>query len=125
MSVRQFAIIAGLVFALALAFVVGRRLSAEAMAVVVGVVCGVVAGIPTSVILLMVLSRREGRRLEESSRRTRAGSYPPVVVIQGGTPEALSPGPQAGYWPAPAPSTLTERRFRVVGGEELLDDRPY
>jgi hypothetical protein len=123
---RQIAIGLGVVFAIALAVVVGKQMSAEAMAVVVGVVCGVAAGIPTSVLLLLVLSRRDRQRDQQATRRTGQESYPPVVVIQGGAPQALPPGPQAGYWPAPHPGPAANRQFHVVGGDDLLlDDGQY
>ena len=123
---KQIAIGLGVVFAIALAVVVGKQMSAEAMAVVVGVVCGVAAGIPTSVLLLLVLSRRDRQRDEQATRRAGQESYPPVVVIQGGSQPSLPPGPQAGYWPAPHPGPATNRQFHVVGGDDLLlEDGQY
>jgi hypothetical protein len=125
-SLKQIAVVLGLVFAVALAVVVGKQMSAEAMAVVVGVVCGVAAGIPTSVLLLVVLTRRDRQRTEELERRGGQHSYPPVVVIQGGSPQALPPGSQGAYWPAPQPGPASQRQFHVVGGDELLlDDGQY
>jgi hypothetical protein len=113
-------VLTGVVFAVALAVVVGLQMSAEAMAVVIGIVCGVAAGIPTSVLLLLALTRRDGQRLGEVERQMPQGSYPPVVVIQGGTPQALPAGLQSGYWPAPIPWSSARRDFNVVGGDELL-----
>jgi hypothetical protein len=125
-SFKQAAVVLGLIFAVALAVVVGKRMSAEAMAVVVGVVCGVAAGIPTSVLLLVVLTRRDRQRSEELEHQRRQHSYPPVVVIQGGSPHALPPGSQGGYWSAPQPGPASQRTFHVVGGDELqLDDSQY
>jgi hypothetical protein len=125
-TVKQVCGIIGLVFAVTLAVVVGKQMSTEAMAVVIGVVCGVAAGIPTSVLLLVALTRRERRRADEAERQGRAGerSFPPVIVIQGGAPQALPPGPQTGYWPSSIPWQPNRREFHVVGGEELLlEDR--
>jgi hypothetical protein len=121
-SLKQITFALGLVFAVTLAVVVGKQMSAEAMAVVVGVVCGVAAGIPTSVLLLVVLTRHDRKRTEEVERQRGQHSYPPVVVIQGGSPQALPPGSQAGYWPAPQPGSAAQRQFHVVGGDELLWD---
>lgn len=119
MTVKQVGAVVGIVFAIALAVVVGKQMSGEALAVVVGIACGVAAGIPTSVLLLAVLTRRERQRVQEMERRTRQNSYPPVVVIQGGSP-------QAGYWPSPAPGPSVQRQFNVVGGDDLLlDDGDY
>ncbi len=116
----------GIVFVIALAVVVGKQMSAEAMAVVVGVVCGVAAGIPTAVLLLVTLSRRDRRSVEDPDRQQRQHGYPPVVVIQGGSPQGLPSGPQAGYWPAPQSGVPANREFTVVGGDELLlDDGQY
>jgi hypothetical protein len=125
LSVKQVAMVLGLVFVVALAVVVGKEMSAEAMAVVIGVVCGVAAGIPTSVLLLVVMGRRDSlrsQRLEEMEQAGRQRGYPPVVVIQGGTQQGLPPGPQAGYWPAPHPGPVAQRQFNVVGGDSLLVD---
>ena len=98
MSIRQIAVVLALVFVVALAVVVGKQMSTEAMAVVIGIVCGVAAGIPTSVLLLIALTRRDRQRAEEAERQTRQANYPPVVVIQGGTPQACllytSPSPR-------------------------------
>ena len=121
-GIKQVVAVVGLVFAVTLAVVVGKEMSSEAMAVVIGIVCGVAAGIHTSVLLLVVLTRRERQRAEEAQPQARPGSYPPVVVIQGGAPQALPQGPQAGYWPAPSPGPPVNRQFHVVGGDELLID---
>jgi hypothetical protein len=126
MSIKQLGAVLGLVFAAVLAVVVGKQMSGDAMAVVVGVVCGVAAGIPTSVLLWVVLTRRERYRTEEMERQAQRGAYPPVVVIQGGAPQGLQAGPQAGYWPAPAPGPPANRQFQVVGGNDLIvDDGRY
>lgn len=122
MSIGRCFVIVGLVFGITLAVVVGSRMSAEAMAVVVGVVCGVAAGIPTSALLLLAMGRRDRRRYEGEDRAARFSSSPPVVVIQGGAPQALPPGQQAGYWPAVQPGAPAQRDFHVVGDERLVDD---
>ena len=125
-GLRQALLIVGLVFGIALAIVVGKKMSAEAMAVVVGVVCGVLAAIPTSILLLVVFTRRDRQRMDEMEPRHRQPAPPPVVVVQGGAPPALPPGPQAGYWPAAQPGPAVNREFHVVGGDDLmLDDGRY
>ena len=122
MNMKQGALALGLVFAIALAVVVAKQMSTEAMAVVIGVVCGVAAGLPTSLLLLVGLTRRDHRRLDELEQQTRQArrSYPPMVVVQGGQPQALPPGNQAGYWPMPQPGPAVQRDFSVVGGENLV-----
>lgn len=122
MSLKQVGVILGVVFAITLAVVVGKQMSAEAMAVVVGVVCGVAAGLPASILVLVVLTRRERPREEGLGQQGRQDGYPPVVVIQGGTPQALPPGQQAGYWPTSMPGPANQRRFNVVGDDDLLLD---
>jgi hypothetical protein len=123
---KQVAVAMGLIFAISLAVVVGKQMSAEAMAVVVGIVCGVAAAVPTSLLLVLVLTRGERRRpQDEQPRYARSGQYPPVVVIQGGGPQGLPPGVQGGYWPGAMPGPGNERRFQIVGGEELADDDWY
>ena len=122
MSLGRLLLVVGLVFGIALAVVVGNRMSAEAMAVVVGVVCGVAAGIPTSALLLVVMARRDRQRHGSEEREARYSRNPPVVVIQGGATQALPPGQQAGYWPAAMPGSPGQRDFHVVGDEALLGD---
>ena len=99
-GLKQVLLVVALVFGITLAAVVGKKMSAEAMAVVVGVVCGVAAAIPTSILLLVVFTRRDRQHLDAMETRPRHQSSPPVVVIQGGAPQAFPPSPQAGYWPA-------------------------
>jgi protein-disulfide isomerase-like protein with CxxC motif len=119
-TIKQVCVAIGLVFAITLAVVVGKQMSTDAMAVVVGVACGVAAGIPTSVLLLVALTRRERRRAEDAERQMRQAerSFPPVIVIQGGAPQALP----AGYWPSSMPWQANRREFHVVGGDDLLAD---
>ena len=128
MSVKHIAIVVALVFAVTLAVVVGKQMSTEAMAVVIGIVCGVAAGIPTSFLLFVVLTRREASRTErdlDQPRPPRQPAYPPVVVIQGGTPQQAPPMLPGGYWPSPQTPPMSGRQFHMVGGDELLldDDR--
>lgn len=118
-NLKYLALLVGLAFAVTLAVMIGKRMSTEAMAVVIGIVCGVAASIPTTALLVLVLTRRERHKEEETARYGRQGSYPPVVVIQGGAPQSMLPGPQAGYWPAPPSGPPSARQFTVVGGDEL------
>jgi hypothetical protein len=111
-----------LVFGIALAAMVGNRMSAEAMAVVVGVVCGVAAGIPTSALLLLVMGRRDRLREGREEQVPRLGASPPVVVIQGGAPQALPPGQDAEYWPSIQPMAHSQGGFHIVGDDDLVDE---
>ncbi len=94
MGIKQMAAVLGLAFAVTLAIIVGRQMTTEAMAVVIGVVCGVLAGIPTSVLLLVAMTRRDSLRArEETAARQAPAGYPPVVVIQGGGMQPAAAGP--------------------------------
>jgi hypothetical protein len=119
-SMKQVMVVIGLGFAITLAVVVGKQMSTEAMAVVVGVVCGVAAGIPTSVLLLVALTRKQRGQDQDVEQDGRQHRYPPVVVIQGGTSHSLPQAPQAGYWPSPAPGPVVQRQFHVVGEDDLI-----
>ncbi|MBN1955121.1 MAG: hypothetical protein JW900_08745 [Anaerolineae bacterium] len=125
MGIKQMAAAAGLAFAVTLAIIIGKQMTTEAMAVVIGVVCGVAAGIPTSVLLLVALSRRDSLRARDEAARQAQASYPPVVVIQGPAQQPQLPAVQGGYWPAPNAAPLVGRQFHVVGDEMLVDDDRY
>ena len=99
-------------FAITLAAVIGNRMSAEAMAVVIGAVVGVVAGIPASVLVILALRRGS------SSTSTSYGydrSYPPVVVIQGGQAMPMQRPELGAGMMAPE---MEPRQYRVLGHEE-------
>ncbi len=121
---KRAVIIVGAVFAVALAVMIGSRLSADAMGVVVGVVCGVLASVPTSLVLVWALVRRTQRSGSEALARPGMGSsqYPPVVVINPGPGYGMS-----GYGPPPMashslPAPGGPRSFKVVGDEETVLD---
>ena len=114
---RKVGFMLGVAFVVTLAVVVGNRMSAEAMAVVVGLVCGVAAGIPMSMLLLFALNRRAGSETGQRSEQRcseRLGGYPPVVVVQGGA--ALPSQFAAPYYPVQAGlGEQPSREFRIVG----------
>jgi hypothetical protein len=113
---KKVALLALIAFAVTLAVIIGKRMSTDAMAVVIGVGCGVVASIPTSLLILAVTNRREERQVQ------RQPNYPPVVIVNPGNnpPRYLQP-------PLPTPmSQGQERQFRVIGGEDVvLDEGRY
>jgi hypothetical protein len=119
---KRAVVLIGAVFGVALAVMIGNRMSADAMGVVVGVVCGVVASIPTSLVLIWALVRRtQGNGAEVVSRAGMSQTYPPVVVV--------NPGPgygASGYGPPMAQHSLPApggpRSFKVVGDEETVLD---
>jgi len=112
---RRFLFAAGVAFAIALAVVVGYRMSPDAMAVIVGIVCGVLASVPTTAILLWVLRQRD-RQIEAQFGPMRTGQYPPVVVVNGHSPNGN------GYLSSPPALTAKasvpgSRDFKVIGQE--------
>jgi len=72
------------IFALCLAVTAAEKLAPDALAVVIGVIVGIAAAIPTSLVLLMVLNRREAGGYDD------APSYAPT------------PAPRSTYYDAPA-----------------------
>ena len=113
---KKFLFVVGVVFAVALAVVVGTRISPDAMAVIIGIICGILASIPTSVILVWVLRQRDRQLDAQMGPGGRFGQYPPVVVVNGqGTN-----GYGNGYMPqalAPTSAPMGSRDFKVIGQE--------
>ncbi len=102
-------------FAVALAVVVGNRMSAEAMAVVIGVVCGVAASVPMTGLVLLLSRRGRVRPVDEPAQRT----APPVFVL---APTPASPPPASWAAPTAACPTLATpapREYRVIGDESF------
>jgi hypothetical protein len=122
MSGKAIVGVVSVAFAIALAYVVGSRLSDEAIAIVVGLACGIGAMVPLSVGLAVALIR--GSRRDETyamDQPTRMPSpYPPVIVVappqMGQQPWAQYPHYQ-NYLPAPFNQPLDARDFKIVGEE--------
>jgi hypothetical protein len=73
--------VAGL-FVVALAVVIGKRMSTDAMAVAIGVVFGVAASIPTSLLIVAVSRRAQEREADQMrSLREQQRVAPPVIVV--------------------------------------------
>ena len=105
---------------------IGSRMSADAMAVVVGVACGVLASIPTSLLMIWALRYRQQERSEgrdQAPQTAGARYYPPVVVVNPGTGHTGShyglPGlpPPPPYPPEGHLISAGQRAFRVMGDE--------
>jgi hypothetical protein len=106
-------------FAVALAVVIGNRMSTDAMAVVIGIVCGVGASIPTSLLIMAVTSRRETR--EERGQ----ANLPPVVIVNPGNQGGQAP---SYYQPPNLPPALSQgspRQFRVIGQDDAVIDSQW
>jgi len=107
---KKVAAIAFIAFTVTLAIIIGKRMSTDAMAVVIGVGCGVLASVPTSLLILAVSNRHEERHVQ------RRADYPPVVIVNPGNN-------QPRYLQPPFPTPLVqgqERQFRVIGDEDVV-----
>lgn len=123
--------IIGIVFAATLAYVVGNRLSSEAMAVIVGALCGISASIPVSVALFIAASKNWGRdtapaaRPESIEYAPRPYPPPPPFVIfsppqfnPAQYPPTPYPFPASPlYLPPQAPTQGAPRDFKIIGEE--------
>ena len=122
---RNGIILVGIAFAVALAAVVGNRLSNDALAVVVGAVCGISASIPVTIGLVIAASRNWGH--DESVREigydygsNRYMPQPPMVIFappqQAQSPYGLMQNPY--YFPPTLNDTsIGPREFKIIGGE--------
>lgn len=101
----------GVAFAVTLAIVFGARVSADALAVIIGMILGVVASIPTTLVVVFLLTRQRqaaDRGLPQTSQQ------PPVVIVNAPDRATLSPPPAL---PAPYPADPA-RKWTVVGDTE-------
>lgn len=119
---RLIGIVLLVVFAVTLAVMIGNRMSAETLAVLVGIVCGVAASIPTGLLIMAVTRRPDSPPEQRQSRDTQRFArpspreYPPVIIVNPG-----GAGPTMSQWLPPTLPALTSgegRRFRVIGQEE-------
>jgi len=108
-------------FGVALALVIGMRLDRAALAAITGVTCGVGASIPTGLLVVYLLRRRDAANERQAARGyERERASPPVVVV---TAPAAPQLPQGTAWPggygAPVPA---QREFAVIGEEGVEDE---
>jgi hypothetical protein len=120
-SLRRNLLWGAIAFGVALALVIGIRLDQAALAVVAGVTCGVGASIPTGLLVVFLLRRRDAAGERQGARRYgREMASPPVVVVTSPTVPQL---PQGTAWPgaygAPQPA---QREFAVIGEEGVEDE---
>jgi hypothetical protein len=117
-NLRQLIILLGLVFIVALAVVIGVRMSSDAIAVLVGVIAGVAASVPTALLLMAVTRRQEEEYPEPYYEEPRQPPSPPVIVVApGSVPQSLSPYSQPYPYRVTGPADR-QREFRVMGYEE-------
>ena len=118
-GLRQGLVWGAIAFGITLATIIGLRLDRAALTVVVGVACGVGASIPTGLLVVFLLRRRDLAK----EKREVAGS-PPVVVVTAPMAAGQLPAPTTwpGGYPAPLPAP---REFAVIGEEELEERFDY
>ena len=126
---RRWLGVGAILFLVTLAVVIGVRMSAEAMAVVIGVIFGVAASIPTSLLILAIMWRREQRAASAGPKRGGQEALPPsVVIVNPGSSGMANPYRQPAYLPQPDLQWGNPpRQFRVVGepDEASLDEGRY
>lgn len=126
-------------FGVALAIVIGQRMSTDAMAVVIGVAVGVAASVPTSLLLVALLRKERSsydRRMDaprEMGYGLGNGPYPPALPQQPNVivldPSQLMAGRNAQFQtPLPPPEYTGDggmRRLRVVGSDDEWNGRDW
>jgi hypothetical protein len=125
-------------FGVALAIVIGQRMSTDAMAVVIGVAVGVAASVPTSLLLIALLRRERQQGFRQEPPREMPydpyGAYgrglpppQPNVIVLDPSQFAGMRGPQM-QTPLPPPEYSPDggmRRLRVVGSEDEWSGRDW
>jgi hypothetical protein len=112
-------------FGIAMAVIIGQRMSTDAMAVVLGVAVGVGASVPTSVLIVALLRREKRTWHNEQPQMPPPPAYPqmqqPVIMLN---PAALLGQQMAGQGstlPLLPPDFAQDgglRRLRVVGDDD-------
>ncbi len=105
------------VFLVALAVVVGTRMSSDAIGVLVGVIAGVAASIPTA-LLLIVVTRRRDTEPEPDYYEERRQPVPSIIVVTPGSAPQVVPQYPGAYTQQQLPAVQGARRFRVMGLDE-------
>ncbi len=115
-KVKRVATLLGLAAVIILGVMVGKRLSSDAIGVLIGVAAGVGASIPTALLLMAVTRRREEERVPDYYEDRRLASPPVIVVAPGSVPQVMSQYP--GAYPQQLPPVSGRRQFRVMGYDE-------
>lgn len=115
----------GVAFVIALAAIVGSRLSNEALAVIVGALCGISASIPITLGLVIAISQNWGR--SEPPREIgydygahRFAPQPPVIVVAPPQMPMQAPygtAPNSYYLPTSTSHPISPREFKIIGDE--------
>ena len=113
-------------FGVTLALIIGKRMSTDAMAVVIGVAVGVAASVPTSLLLVALLRKeRQAMRSETAwhAEPVLPPLYPPmqqpnIIVVD---PSKYALQGQQSTVPLPLPEPAADaglRRLRVIGADD-------
>jgi hypothetical protein len=112
-------------FGVAMAVIIGQRMSTDAMAVVLGVAVGVGASVPTSVLIVALLRREKRAWHNDQPQVPPPPACPqmqqPVIMLNPAALFGQQPGGQQSYLPLPPPDFVQDgglRRLRVVGDED-------
>ncbi len=110
------------VFSIALAVVVGNRLSNDALTVIVGVLCGLMASVPFSLALVVALKQNWGQPVmsREEFQPRLYGAQPPVILVSPpptAVPQPYGIAPNQLYLPPNAPVQGAPREFKIIGEE--------
>ncbi len=109
-------------FGVALAVIIGQRMSTDAMAVVIGVAVGVAASVPTSLLLVALLRRERRSYREEPQQQPAYPSFqqPSFIVLD--PAQLMAQRNLQQPQPVMPPPMLSQdagmRRLRVVGAED-------
>ena len=139
MKIRSLSLFCGLAFFGALGVVIGQRMTAEAMAVMMGVMAGAAASIPTSLMVVWFATRNQiPPQPPEPEMPLPVEPPEPRVVwmpaasaaFQAVMPPTMRYQNVAGYpplaypmYPYPLEPAPAPRRFTIIGGAEAsLDD---
>lgn len=124
-STGQSLALGAVAFGVVLAAVIGVRLDQAALAVIAGVACGVAASIPTGLLVVFLLRRRDAADEKRAARgygREMAPAAPVVVVAAPAAPQSPQPASWPGGFASPAPA---RRKFAVIGEEGTDDELDY
>jgi hypothetical protein len=114
---KRVAVLVGLLAVGILGVAVVKRLSSDAVAVLVGVAAGVGASIPTALLLMAVTRRRDDESEREHYYEDRRQAAPPVIVVApGSVPQMM--GQYPGAYPQQLPPVSGQRQFRVMGYDD-------
>ena len=107
-------------FGIALALIIGKRMSTDAMAVVIGVAVGVAASVPTSLLLVALLRKeRQTWRGEQPVQQMYPQMPAPNVIVV--DPSKYLMQNQQPQYPMPPLDLGREagiRRLRVIGADD-------